>query len=275
MKFQNIKSTNYSHLLDPSKFVVSELTQNHNNKIFKTNQVLLFKMFWYHENINRNEDASRLNTILFVPPSQTLNKSIFYEEGFIIAFDREYLQEDDKEFSIDVFNLFNSDEQNRKLIISKEVEDNLNHVMQLMRFEVDNEFGSFLVLKPLVKVFLLQLIRLSQNKFLKQDVHQKRIYQFLMLLEENFITQRKCSFYANHLGLSAKRLNQILNTKMNTTVTQQIHSRLLLEAKRMLVESELTIKEIAYNLQFNDHSYFSRFFKKNSGFTPEEYKKHN
>ncbi|WP_244526744.1 helix-turn-helix domain-containing protein [Pseudozobellia thermophila] len=61
--------------------------------------------------------------------------------------------------------------------------------------------------------------------------------------------------------ISAKRLNQILKEKLDKTGVQLIHNRLMLEAKRQILHSENTIKEIAYNLGFKDHSHFSRFFK--------------
>ncbi len=52
-----------------------------------------------------------------------------------------------------------------------------------------------------------------------------------------------------------------------------IHQRLILEAKRLLLHSTISAKEVAYSLNFNDPSYFSRFFKTNTGFSPEGFRK--
>lgn len=60
---------------------------------------------------------------------------------------------------------------------------------------------------------------------------------------------------------------------MGRTIRQCLHKRLVAEAKHQLILSERTIKEIATELGFEDHSYFSRFFKKMTGHTPEAYQK--
>lgn len=130
-----------------------------------------------------------------------------------------------------------------------------------MIFESTHQLGSYLVIKALLKVFLLHLIRLNQDGFLNQDTNQKRVYEFCMLLDQFYDTQRKASFYSSRLGITEKRLNQVLQEKMNKTITQLIHARLILEAKRKLTASNKTIKEIANDLNFEEHSYFSRFFK--------------
>jgi len=95
----------------------------------------------------------------------------------------------------------------------------------------------------------------------------------MMLLESNFNAVTNIDFYAGKLGISSKRLNQILKEKLNKTGTQIIHDRIILEAKRKIIHSEVTIKEIAYDLGFSDRPYFSRFFKKQTGQTPEEFQK--
>lgn len=99
------------------------------------------------------------------------------------------------------------------------------------------------------------------------------MYAFLMLLESNFKEMRHIDFYSDELGISAKRLNQILKEKLDKTVMQIIHDRIILEAKRQIIHSENTIKEIAYQLSFTDRPYFSRFFKKQTGQTPEEFQR--
>ncbi|MFW2377833.1 MAG: helix-turn-helix domain-containing protein, partial [Cellulophaga baltica] len=125
--------------------------------------------------------------------------------------------------------------------------------------------------KALLKVFLLKLIHLKEQHFTLQDINEKRVYEFMLLLENNYKEERTAKFYAAQLGISAKRLNQILKEKLDKTGVQLIHDRLILEAKRQIIHSENTIKEIAYNLDFKDHSYFSRFFKQHAGQTPQEF----
>jgi AraC-like DNA-binding protein len=87
------------------------------------------------------------------------------------------------------------------------------------------------------------------------------------------LLNRNIDFYADKLSISSKRLNQILKEKLQKTGMQLIHDRIILEAKRQIIHSEHTIKEIAYLLEFKDHPYFSRFFKQHTSQTPEEFKK--
>lgn len=89
----------------------------------------------------------------------------------------------------------------------------------------------------------------------------------------NFQTVRNIDFYAGKLGISSKRLNQILKEKLDKTGAQIIHDRIILEVKRKIIHCDVTIKEITYNLGFTNRPHFSRFFKKQTGETPEENKK--
>ena len=130
---------------------------------------------------------------------------------------------------------------------------------------------NLIMIKAPLKVFLLQLIQLKEQHFTQHDINEKRIYEFMLLLENHYLKERDTGFYSEKLGLSAKRLNQILKDKLDKTGLQLIHDRLILEAKRQIIHSENTIKEIAFNLRFKDRSYFSRFFKQHSAMTPQEF----
>ena len=144
-------------------------------------------------------------------------------------------------------------------------------VYELMQEEYQKQEGSLIMIKALLKVFLLKLIQLKEQHFTLQDINEKRIYEFMMLIELNFYEERKAEFYAAKLDVSTKRLNQILKEKLDKTAVQLIHDRVILEAKRQLIHSEHTVKEIAYTLQFKDPSYFSRFFKTHTGQTPNQF----
>jgi AraC-like DNA-binding protein len=143
----------------------------------------------------------------------------------------------------------------------------------LLITEYQKSPDELIILKALLKVFLLKLIKVKEQEFTGHDIHQKRVYEFLMLLEGNYLQVRNIDFYAGKLDISSKRLNQILKEKLGKTGTQIIHDRIILEAKRLIIHSEHTIKEIAYELGFSDRPYFSRFFKKQTGQTAEEFQK--
>lgn len=96
--------------------------------------------------------------------------------------------------------------------------------------------------------------------------------RFLLSLEENFPRVLSVHDYAEILQVSRSHLNEELRRHSGRSASEIIHDRLLLEAQRLLVHSTLTIAEIGYRLQFDDPSYFGRFFRKCSGCTPGEYR---
>lgn len=211
--------------------------------------------------------------IYLIPPyrAHQLNKA--GKNGILLSFKRECLEEGDKEFSLDVFNLFNIQGQYTALHFDKDSITALDKSYSLLEEEYNRPHNSILIQKAMLRVFLLQLIRLKEHRFTAQDVNQKRVYEFMILLENNYQQERNIEFYANNLGISTKRLTQILKEKLDKTGMQLIHDRIMLEAKNHIIHSNNTIKEIAYLLGFKDRPYFSRFFKKHSGKTPESFQK--
>lgn len=180
---------------------------------------------------------------------------------------------EEKEFLLDLFKIFNVQGEFSCLRLNSETAAELNNIYRLIESEYQKANNNLVITKALLKVFLLKLIQVKEHEFTSHDVQQKRVYEFLMLLESNYQKVRNTDFYAGKIGISSKRLNQILKEKLNKTGMQIIHDRIILEAKRKIIHSEQTIKEIAYELGFSDRPYFSRFFKKQTKQTPEEFQK--
>ncbi|KGO87600.1 AraC family transcriptional regulator [Flavobacterium rivuli WB 3.3-2 = DSM 21788] len=210
--------------------------------------------------------------IYLIPPYRVHQLNKAGKNGELISFKRSMLEEEDKDFLLDLFRIFNVQGEFSCLRLDETSAKGLGDIYRIMEEEYNNG-NNFTMLQALLKVFLLKLITVKEHEFSGHDVHQKRVYEFLMLLEGNFLTVTNIDFYAGKLGISSKRLNQILREKLDKTGTQIIHDRLILEAKRKIIHSDVTIKEIAYDLGFTDRPYFSRFFKKQTGETPEEFQK--
>ncbi|MBT30061.1 MAG: AraC family transcriptional regulator [Thalassobius sp.] len=209
--------------------------------------------------------------IYLIPPYRVHQLNKAGKKGLLISFKRELLEGDLKEFLLDVFRMFNIQGEFSCLQVDEENTKRLATIFQLLNEEYQKPTLHLIMIKALLKVFLLQLIQLKEQHFTMQDINEKRVYEFMLLLESNYLEERTTEFYADNLGISAKRLNQILKEKLNKTGVQLIHDRLVLEAKRQIIHSENTIKEISFNLGFKDRSYFSRFFKQHSGQTPQEF----
>jgi AraC family transcriptional activator of pobA len=210
--------------------------------------------------------------VYLIPPYRVHQLNKAGKNGELISFKRSMLAEEDKDFLLDLFRIFNVQGEFSCLRLDEDSARELGDIYNIMLAEYAKA-NNFDMMKALLKVLLLKLISVKELEFPGHDIHQKRVYDFLMLLESNFQTVTNIDFYAGKLGISSKRLNQILKEKLDKTGTQIIHDRIILEAKRRIIHTEVTIKEIAYDLGFSDRPYFSRFFKKQTGQTPEAFQK--
>ena len=212
------------------------------------------------------------NIIVHFKPLNELFKNSVYtgNSGVLLNFERDLIDEDDVEYALDVMSLFNKYPQ-LNIRSEKEVAQ-VKKLIEMLKDEYFGENESYIMLKTLLKVLLLHLIRFQNNELLPQDIHQKRVFQFLELMEINFLNETNAEYYANQLGISTKRLNQVLQEKLNLTAKQVIQQRQITEAKRKLIRSEITTKELAFDLGFESISSFSRFFKKNVGVSPTAFK---
>ncbi|MDF4222295.1 helix-turn-helix domain-containing protein [Maribacter sp. M208] len=132
------------------------------------------------------------------------------------------------------------------------------------------------MLRMLMARFMIMSTRLLKAKegFNKTtgDAKVNLLRSFNLLVEEYYKTEHSVSFYADKLFKSPKTLSNTFS-KFNTTPLQIIHERIILEAKRLLIYTDKTAKEIAYDIGFEDASHLSRLFKKQTQQSPSEFKK--
>lgn len=95
---------------------------------------------------------------------------------------------------------------------------------------------------------------------------------FIMLVQEQFRTERKVLNYANQLHVSAKYLTETIKEISGSTAGVFIDHIVLLEAKSLLLNPKLSISQIALNLNFSDQSFFGKFFKRLTGQSPKAYR---
>jgi len=101
---------------------------------------------------------------------------------------------------------------------------------------------------------------------------QQQIRAFGQLLNQHFRTMRTVGAYAELLHLSANHLNAVCRRVLNKTASALIHERVIMEAQRLLSHSTKSVAQIADDLGFDDASYFSRYFRKYTGLTPEVFR---
>ena len=97
--------------------------------------------------------------------------------------------------------------------------------------------------------------------------------RFQRLVDQHYLDFDRLGEYARCLHTSERQLNEAVRQTLGKTAGQLIQDRLVLEAKRLLCNTGMKVAEVAFQLRFEDHAYFSRFFKKQAGVTPLGFKR--
>ena len=123
---------------------------------------------------------------------------------------------------------------------------------------------------------LMWLFNTIQEKLaVKKQYSRKQIlyYQFLQLVREYSTREHQVAYYADKLCITSRYLNEIIALYVNgRTPKQLIDEQLTAEIKVLLDDPHLSVTEIAQHFNFPDQSYLSRFFKKNTGMSPKEFR---
>lgn len=127
-----------------------------------------------------------------------------------------------------------------------------------------------------LKIFFLKL-RQNFTKLVSTQNEASRaikttVYQFNQLVDKYYDQIHHVKEYAELMGESPIQLNRSIKTVTGKTASEIIIERLILEAKRLLLFSDLSNKEVSYKLNYEDPSYFARIFRKKTGFTPSGFK---
>jgi AraC-like DNA-binding protein len=133
------------------------------------------------------------------------------------------------------------------------------------------------VIKANLDIFFIEFIRQSSNpgdtSKKGSNYTQERFEEFQELVENNITTHKQISQYADLMNLSTYQLNAITKTIIDKPASELINEQIVLEAKRNLLATPNQVKDIADHLGYEDISYFIRFFKKHTGYSPEAFRK--
>jgi AraC-like DNA-binding protein len=99
------------------------------------------------------------------------------------------------------------------------------------------------------------------------------ISEFRKALDELIKATRSVQYYADHLNVTRKKLNQATQKFLGKSAKKVIEERVVLEVKRLLLYTTCTVKEIGFSLGFTDPTNFNKFFKKHTQITPAQYRK--
>jgi AraC family transcriptional activator of pobA len=201
------------------------------------------------------------NQIHSIPASQL-------PKARVIVFSTDFFHRIDEMYLRQLFLPF----ENNGIEIPEDMVQPLQNLFSLILLECASQSDTSLLLKY-TTAFLQHLYRFAAHRLPVASGEDTRIVKLLQLVEQHFKENRSASFYAGQIGLTPKRMNEILRKKAGITINQLVSQLLLIESKRELFHGDFSIKEIAYSLGFTDQSYFARFFRKHTGTTPELFRR--
>lgn len=135
--------------------------------------------------------------------------------------------------------------------------------------------GSLAAIAAHIRLIFVAQARLRQadrQAALARDADAELFARFRNLVESHYRHHRAISAYAKDLAVTEKRLTAACRRVMGKAPLDVIHARLLIEAKRNLLYTSMTIAEAGYALGFRDPAYFTRFFTRRAGMAPKQFK---
>lgn len=218
------------------------------------------------------------NTIIFVPHNSVNMYDIdgLYNGKAIIFTDKFFCKNNQDIQFLRTTQLFSDLYDIAKIKIDKQVSD-LEVFLNAMETEFlrEPDKSQYSILHNMLHVFLLKAEReMTTQGFVKLEPSANLDYLILFkdLLEQNFRKDRSVNKYASELSISEKQLNKATTSLLDKTPKQIIDERVLLEAKRLLAHSTQSIKEIAYELGYEEPTNFIKYFRKHTQSTPSEFR---
>ena len=148
----------------------------------------------------------------------------------------------------------------------------VTEILMLLRSEYERLKPSSEMLKALLNVLLIRCEEIANSRSGHQPPVPGIFSGFRKLAETYFREQKSPEFYAAELNVTTRTLNSCCKIGVGKTTADYLKNRVLLEAKRLLSNSSLTVKEIAFYLGYDDPSYFNRFFRKNEGISAGDFR---
>ncbi|ADV43008.1 AraC family transcriptional regulator [Bacteroides helcogenes] len=220
------------------------------------------------------------NTLFFISPGQIH----YFDEnndakGVIIHFNESFLSDEGSSENVFLkYNVFNAFDAAPYYEVTSDDTPRLEYIIEEMQLETGHTtaFAHKDYLKYLVKMFLICVQRIGKRgigiPLCINNSSNRTFVRFRQILEHHYRQLHTVKEYAARLNVSAKTLTNCVYESAHSTPLKIINERIILEAKRQLLHSDLKVKEIAFYLGFEDPSYFVKFFKRQTGYLPAEFR---
>lgn len=216
--------------------------------------------------------------VFFLKPGQTHSWKFTEDpEGYIFFHSKEFFEMTFTNNALNAFPFYQS-YQNPPFLDAEDKTLELQNKFHELWVEYDrSQLFRELKIATLMNDIYIDLARKYRTHI---DVSKSLPIRYLQLLEEfeqllqiSFGAEKLPKYYASKLNITTKHLNRVLKETVNKTTHEMISERVLIEAKKRIVQTKEGLLPLSEELGFADYSYFSRYFKLKTGWTPLEFKK--
>lgn len=130
------------------------------------------------------------------------------------------------------------------------------------------------VIENLIRVFYYGGVSEEHRQMTGATNKNSVVERFLELVHEHYREERMISYYADRMCLTPKYLSKIVKDNTGRPASEWIENYIILEARAMLQNSDMTIQQIAQSLNFPNQSFFGKYFKRATGMSPKQYRQH-
>jgi AraC-like DNA-binding protein len=230
--------------------------------------------------VDFQEFITETDSLLFLNPKVVIMPNEEDEMGgLLLHFNRDFycVQIHDQEVACDGI-LYNNVFEVPFIGLDENQSAEIQKIIQDIQLEMQNEDSNTEeMLRILLKLIIIKSTRIWKQKHqLSQEEQQSDVSflrKFSQLVEQHYKTHHTVADYADMLFLTPKNLSKKIGLLSKETPNDIIKNRIILESKRLLAHTAITVKEIAYSLNYEDDAYFVRFFTKNTGISPLSFRK--
>lgn len=234
----------------------------------------------YTLKVDFNTYTTKQPSIFFISPNQYLQVETYGSEaGYFVFYNRDFycIQIHDQEVACDGI-LFNNIHNMPMITVSKEEAGFIDYLFAQIEDEFKiNDHSLEEMIRTYLKQLLIKATRLWKKQHLEKEVVQQNsdlefFRKFTVLVDAHYKQKHTVADYADLLYMAAKTITHKFKRLNLPQPNEVIKNRIVLEAKRLLVHTSLTAKEIAYDLGYDDPAYFSRLFLVKTGESPSSFR---
>lgn len=199
--------------------------------------------------------------------------------GYVLVFEEEFLLSffNDAHF-LQKFAYLHPQRESAHVIIDKQIFGRVVQLLQLINEDILNYAEKD---HHLLRAMLYEVLMLLNRSFTTAVVNtsppknmavNRYVHSFVQMVNKGYTSQRNVQEYADKLFITTNYLNKIVRQTLGVSSKQYIQNKVIQESKRLLTYTTLSVAEIASKLHFETASYFIRFFRKYTGYTPRDYR---